>query len=72
MSKAHHTHAGDPTAIVWPLDNPYAQMNEGFGCCNTGSGQPVICCLGGIGCNVDHVTQKQANERDAATASQTV
>jgi hypothetical protein len=27
--------------------------------CNTGSGQRIVCALGGIGCDVDHVSIKQ-------------
>jgi hypothetical protein len=39
---------------VWPEGSPRERMNEGAGCCNTGSGFYGICALGGIGCDIDH------------------
>lgn len=36
---------------------------NGWGRCHTGQRVGVVCCLGGVGCNVDHVQVKQHNDR---------
>lgn len=36
-------------------------MNDGWGCCNTGTARRSVCVFGGIGCNVDHTTVKILN-----------
>lgn len=40
---------------IW-IDQELLERNRGWGACNTGVNAPRICVLGGIGCNIDHVT----------------
>lgn len=42
-------------------------QNDGMGACNTGSGKKILCCLGGISCDVDHATIAQMNLDPATT-----
>lgn len=56
---SHVTIRGEHDAIQWPVGSEYADANGGWGMCNTGSGKRVICCLGGIGCDVDHVSMAE-------------
>lgn len=61
-----------PGTYVWeghPRGVEYRLENDGMGMCNTGSGLPHNCVLGGIGCDVDHVAIARANLREAAAAA---
>lgn len=51
-------------ATTWeghPERDAYRLANGGMGMCNTGSGVRCVCVLGGIGCNVDHVSIARDN-----------
>jgi len=47
----------------WENITKYKLMNNRWGNCNTGARVKGVCVLGGIGCNVDHVSIKLENER---------
>lgn len=55
-----------PMIELWAERPDYLAANDGWGMCNTGWGvhrpeyETCVCALGGIGCNVDHVTLKRA------------
>lgn len=53
---------GDPNAHTWESEPSYRERNGGWGLCNTGSGKHMRCCLGGAGCDVDHVTIKRQRD----------
>lgn len=50
-----------PGTHTWEHKPEYQAENGGLGMCNTGSGQRMICALGGIGCDVDHITIAKMN-----------
>ena len=59
---------GGVTQEVWDHRPEYRQENEGLGMCNTGWGREhgypkLVCALGGIGCNVDHIAIVRDNLR---------
>ncbi len=46
---------------TWDNERLNRSRNGGVGLCNTGSGKRLICALGGIGCDVDHITVARIN-----------
>ena len=52
--KLTRTVIGDSRLERWDDHPEHRQLNDGLGGCNLSSGYRVVCCFGGIGCNVDH------------------
>lgn len=50
-----------PGLETWEAQQERRAENDGMGMCNTGSGQPFVCILGGSGCNVNHALIARMN-----------
>lgn len=51
----------DQSTHTWEHEPANRACNGGLGNCNTGSGKRMICALGGIGCDVDHISIARMN-----------
>lgn len=52
---------GDRDTHAWEHKPEFQAENGGLGMCNTGSGKRMVCSLGAIGCDVDHITIAKIN-----------